>query len=74
MSRYSNMRERDDQGRFMSDDDRGYSRSRSSGRDRDEQGRFMSEGRRAILAAATKTTTIGAILAMDRNAMRMAAL
>ena len=44
MSRYSNMRERDDQGRFMSDDERGYSRSRSGGRDRDEQGRFMSEG------------------------------
>ena len=45
MNRYSNMRERDDHGRFMSDDDSGYSRGfRSSGRDRDEQGRFMSEG------------------------------
>ncbi len=46
MNRYSNnMRERDDQGRFMSDDDNGYSRgSRSDGRDRDDQGRFTSEG------------------------------
>jgi hypothetical protein len=46
MNRYSNnTRERDDQGRFMSEDDNGYSRgSRSSGRDRDDQGRFMSEG------------------------------
>jgi hypothetical protein len=38
MNRYSNMRERDDQGRFMSDDDSRYSRGfRSSGRDRDEK-------------------------------------
>jgi hypothetical protein len=46
MSRYSdNIRERDDQGRFMSDGDNGYSRgSPSAGRDRDEQGRFTSEG------------------------------
>ncbi|HEY1782184.1 MAG TPA: hypothetical protein VGG79_17445 [Roseiarcus sp.] len=45
MSRYSNERGRDDQGRFASDDERGYSRtSRGSGRDRDEQGRFMGEG------------------------------
>jgi hypothetical protein len=40
-SRYSNMRERDDQGRFMSDDERGYSRG---GPERDGNGRFMSEG------------------------------
>jgi hypothetical protein len=40
-SRYSNMRERDEQGRFMSDDERGYSRG---GSERDEHGRFMSEG------------------------------
>ena len=33
MSRYSDTRERDDHGRFMSDDERGYSRSRGSGRD-----------------------------------------
>ena len=59
-SRYSNMRERDEQGRFVSDDDqdyRGSSRSRSryedddrsyrgsrGGPERDEHGRFMSEG------------------------------
>src|SRR5579863_1571051 len=42
MSRYSNMRERDDQGRFMSDDDRGYSRG---GPERDEYGRFESSSR-----------------------------
>jgi hypothetical protein len=41
MSRYSNVRERDEQGRFMSDDDRRHSRG---GPERDEQGRFMSEG------------------------------
>ena len=40
-NRYSNMRERDDQGRFMSDDERGYSRG---GPERDEHGRFMNEG------------------------------
>ena len=45
MSRYSNERERDDHGRFVSDHERGYSRNyRGPGRDRDEQGRFMSEG------------------------------
>jgi hypothetical protein len=44
MSRYSDMRERDEHGRFMSDDGRAYSRSRGGGWDRDEQGRFMSEG------------------------------
>jgi len=46
MSRYSNdTRERDDHGRFMSDDDNGYSRSsRGAGRGRDEEGRFTSEG------------------------------
>lgn len=37
-------RERDDRGRFMEDDDRGYS-SRGSSRDRDDEGRFTS-GRR----------------------------
>jgi hypothetical protein len=41
MSRYSNDRDRDEQGRFMSNDERGYSRG---GSDRDEHGRFMSEG------------------------------
>ena len=40
-NRYSNIRERDDQGRFMSDDERGYSRG---GPERDEHGRFMNEG------------------------------
>jgi hypothetical protein len=45
MNRYSNVRDRDEQGRFVSDDEREYGRgSRSSGRDRDEQGRFMGEG------------------------------
>ncbi len=39
-SRYSNMRERDDQGQFMSDNERGYSRG---GSERDEHGRFASE-------------------------------
>jgi hypothetical protein len=44
-SRYSNMRERDEQGRFMSDDERGYRGSRGrGGPDRDEPGRYMSEG------------------------------
>ena len=48
MSRYSNVRERDDQGRFMSDDEHGYSRSSGNGgRERDDQGRFMSEGGRS---------------------------
>ena len=47
MSRYSNVRERDDQGRFTSDDESGYRGSRSAGRDRDDQGRFMSEGGRS---------------------------
>jgi len=42
MSRYSSVRDRDEQGRFTSDDDRRYSRG---GPERDEQGRFMSEGR-----------------------------
>jgi len=43
--RSSSGRERDDHGRFMSDDDeRGYSRGRSSSsRDRDEYGRFTSD-------------------------------
>jgi hypothetical protein len=40
-SRYSNMRERDDQGRFMSGDERGYSRGDP---ERDDNSRFMSEG------------------------------
>ena len=45
MPRYSsNTPERDDQGRFTSDNDRGSSRGRSGG-DRDESGRFASEGR-----------------------------
>lgn len=44
MSRYSNERDRDDRGRFASDDDEGRGRSYSSrGRDRDDQGRFMSD-------------------------------
>jgi hemerythrin HHE cation binding domain-containing protein len=46
MSRYSNMRERDDQGRFISDDERGYS-SRGNDRERGESGRFVSEGRQS---------------------------
>ncbi len=42
MSRYSNDRDRDEHGRFLSDDDdRGYSRSVS---DRDQHGRFGKEG------------------------------
>jgi hypothetical protein len=41
MSRYSNDRDRDAQGRFMSDDERGYSRGGSG---RDEHCRFMNEG------------------------------
>lgn len=40
MNRYSNVRDRDEQGRFVSDDDRRYSRG---GSERDEYGRFMSE-------------------------------
>ncbi|MBV9569667.1 MAG: hemerythrin domain-containing protein [Alphaproteobacteria bacterium] len=46
MPRGSNYRERDDQGRFMSDDDddnRGSRSSRGGGNDRDERGRFMSD-------------------------------
>jgi hypothetical protein len=44
MPRQSNMRERDDQGRFVSDDDDGYrGRGRGNDRERDDQGRFMSE-------------------------------
>jgi hypothetical protein len=50
MPRQSNMRERDDQGRFMSDDDRYQGRggrygqsSRGDDRERDERGRFMSD-------------------------------
>ena len=42
-SRYSDMRERDEQGRFTSEDDH---RGSSGGRGRDEEGRFMSEGGR----------------------------
>ena len=45
MPRYSSdTPERDDQGRFTSDNDRGSSRGRGGG-DRDESGRFASEGR-----------------------------
>ena len=45
MPRYSSdTPERDDQGRFISDNDRGSSRGRGGG-DRDESGRFASEGR-----------------------------
>src|SRR5580704_18217516 len=45
MPRYSSdTPERDDQGRFTSDNDRGSSRGRGGG-DRDEAGRFASEGR-----------------------------
>ena len=47
MSRYSNVRDRDDQGRFVSEDESGHRGSRSAGRDRDDQGRFMSEGGRS---------------------------
>jgi hemerythrin superfamily protein len=36
-------RDRDEQGRFTSDDDRDNGRSRSGGRERDEYGRFMSD-------------------------------
>ncbi len=44
MARQSNERERDEYGRFMSDEDDGRSRGRgSSYRERDEQGRFMSD-------------------------------
>jgi len=47
MDRRSQSRDRDDQGRFMSDDDdRGYSRGssgRSQDRRRDDEGRFMSD-------------------------------
>jgi len=46
MDRRSQSRDRDDQGRFMSDDDdRGYSRGsgRSQGGRRDDEGRFMSD-------------------------------
>jgi hypothetical protein len=46
MPRQSNYRDRDDQGRFMSDDDddrHGGSRGGSSYRERDEQGRFMRD-------------------------------
>jgi hypothetical protein len=43
-SRYSNMRERDDQGRFMSDDERGYSRGAP---ERDDNGRFTSDNGRS---------------------------
>ncbi|MGB7974799.1 MAG: hypothetical protein WCF81_10735 [Roseiarcus sp.] len=41
MSRYSNDRDRDEQGRFLSNDERGYSRGGSG---RDDNGRFTSEG------------------------------
>lgn len=49
MPRYSsNTPDRDEQGRFVSDDDRGGSRGggrgRSGGPERDEEGRFMSSG------------------------------
>lgn len=46
MARYSNDRDRDDRGRFMSDDD-DYRRGGNggSGRDRDDRGRFMSDDR-----------------------------
>jgi hypothetical protein len=54
MPKQSSMRERDDQGRFMSDDDeRGYrGSSRSNDRDRDDYGRFTGDdddrGRRRV--------------------------
>jgi hypothetical protein len=41
MPRYGNVPDRDEQGRFMSDDEQRYSRG---GSERDEYGRFMSEG------------------------------
>ena len=43
MARYSNDRDRDDRGRFMSDDDDYRRGGYGSGRDRDERGRFMSD-------------------------------
>ena len=43
MARYSNDRDRDDDGRFTSGGRGGGSGGRSSGRDRDEQGRFTSD-------------------------------
>jgi hypothetical protein len=49
MPRRSSMRDRDEQGRFASDDGRRYSRSGSyrDEQERDAEGRFMSEGRRS---------------------------
>jgi hypothetical protein len=48
MLRYSNMRDRDELGRFASDDGRRYSRNGGyrGEQERDQEGRFMSEGRR----------------------------
>ncbi|MBV8442151.1 MAG: hypothetical protein JO312_16590, partial [Hyphomicrobiales bacterium] len=46
-NRYSNMRERDEQGRFLPDDEREYSRRSRGGPERDDYGRFMSEGGRS---------------------------
>ena len=46
MARYSSSTpDRDERGRFVSDEDRDYSRGRRGGLERDEYGRFMSEGR-----------------------------
>jgi hypothetical protein len=50
MPRYSSTRDRDEQGRFLPEDERGYSRRRGGYRgeqERDEEGRFVSEGRRS---------------------------
>ena len=48
MARYSSMPDRDEQGRFMSEDDRGHSRGGGyrGGQERDEGSRYMSEGSR----------------------------
>ena len=50
MPRNSSMPDRDEQGRFLPEDERRYSRGGGGyrgGQERDEEGRFMSEGRRS---------------------------
>jgi len=46
MARYDNDRDRDERGRFTSDEDRGYGRGSGNYRERDEQGRFTADDER----------------------------
>jgi hypothetical protein len=77
MARHMDMPERDERGRFVSDDDddyrgRGRRSSRASGRERDEYGRFMSDddddrgnGRRSSGASGRERDEYGRFVSDD---------